>query len=262
MKQLKNDKNYVTLLKVLSVVLLVVLIVLWQWAAEKGLINMIILPAPSRVYAAFIRMVQDGSLLKHIRISFHRVMVGYVLGAAAGVILGFILGAFRSLEILTSCILGLFRPIPPLALIPMLILWLGIGENSKIAVIALVAFWPTFVNTQEGIHQADNKLLELATVLKKSRFEKICTIILPSALPYVFAGLRLSISRAWGGVVVAEMLAASAGVGFLIQYSRELSKPDMMLVGVITIAVIGYLIDTLLKLLHKRICYWHVNSID
>ena len=261
MKWVKRD-NKTTALYTLSVVILILLLLLWQWAAENGKVNVIIMPAPSRILDAFVRMIQDGSLLKHITKSFRRVMIGYVLGITTGVLMGFLLGTFQSLEILSSCILGLIRPIPPLALIPMLILWLGIGEDSKIAVIALVAFWPTFINTQEGIHQTDKKLLELATVLKKNRLQKIVTIVLPSAVPYIFAGLRLSISRAWGGVVVAEMLAASAGVGFLIQYSREMSKPDMLLVGVITIAVIGFIIDSLLKGLHKKICYWNTTSVD
>ena len=146
-----------------------------------------------------------------------------------------------------------------MALFPIFIMWFGIGETSKIVVIAYVAFWPTFLNTEEGVLQADKKLLELAEVLQKSSLNKIMTIILPSTLPYLFAGLRLSISRAWGGVVVAEMLAASAGIGFLIEYSRNMSQSASMFAGVIVIAVIGYAIDRIIKLLHDKVCYWHTE---
>lgn len=241
-----------------SPILTCLLILIWQEASVNGLLSAIILPPPTKIFAAFKRMLEDGSLVRHVGMSFKRVMIGYALGAGSGIIMGFLLGIFKPLERLTSFLFGLIRPIPPLAMLPVLILWLGIGENSKIAVIALVAFWPTFLNSQEGIAQTDTKLLELSTVLKKNRWQKVYSIVLPSTIPYVFAGLRLSISRAWGGVVVAEMLAASAGVGFLIQYSRELSKPDMMLAGVITIAVIGYLIDIILSFIQKRICFWHM----
>lgn len=257
MEQRKNTNTAEKLLKAGSVLLVVALLLLWEACSRAGILNSTVMPSPRKILSSIINLWKSGAMQKHILVSFKRVMTGYAAGAGLGILLGFVLSAIPVLKDLTGFLLGLIRPIPPMALFPLFILWMGIGETSKIVVIAFVSFWPTFLNTEEGVRQADRKLLELAQVLKKSRFERIRTIIFPSTLPYMFAGLRLSISRAWGGVVVAEMLAASAGIGFLIEYSREMSMTANMMAGVIVIAVIGYLIDWLLKILHNNVCYWH-----
>ena len=153
--------------------------------------------------------------------------------------------------------IGILRPIPPIAWIPFLILALGIGELSKITVIAIGSFWPLLLNTIEGVHAADESLLELGSVLEKDRKTVIFKIILPSAIPSVFTGARLGISRAWSCVVTAEMIAASAGVGYLIQYARELSQPAVMLVGVAVIGLIGLLIDSAMMAIQHRILKWN-----
>ena len=248
--------------KVLSVcsVLLVLLIVLyWQVGAERGWFNTILLSSPSDIYKSFQTLWGSGSLQKHILVSFKRVMIGYLSGAGLGILVGFILSTMHSLDRLLSFLMGIIRPIPALALFPLFILWFGIGEASKIVVIAFMSFWPTFLNTEEGVRQADKNLLELADALQKSRINKMFTVLLPSTLPYIFAGLRLAISRAWGGVVVAEMLAASSGIGFLIEYSRDMSQTASMFVGVITIAIIGCAVDMLLRFIQSRVCYWHTE---
>lgn len=257
MKQKKNHNTDKKLLKIGSVLLVLGLFLLWEACSRAGILNPVVMPSPREIFSSISSLWKSGALQKHILISFKRVMIGYVTGAGLGIVLGFVLSAIPALKELTGFLLGLIRPVPPMALFPLFILWMGIGETSKIVVIAFVSFWPTFLNTEEGVRQADRKLLELAQVLKKSRVERIRTIIFPATLPYMFAGLRLSISRAWGGVVVAEMLAASAGIGFLIEYSREMSMTANMMAGVIVIAVIAYLIDWLLKVLHNKVCYWH-----
>ncbi len=249
--------------KILSVcgVLLILLIVwYWQIGSERGWINSILLSSPSAIAASFRSLWGSGSLQKHILVSFKRVMIGYVSGAGLGILSGFILSTMPSLEKLFSFSLAIIRPIPALALFPLFILWFGIGEGSKIMVIAFMSFWPTFLNTEEGVRQADKNLLELANALQKGRITKMSTVLLPSTLPYIFAGLRLAISRAWGGVVVAEMLAASSGIGFLIEYSRDMSQTASMFTGVITIAIIGFTADLLLRILQDRVCYWHTEA--
>ncbi len=256
MKILKNLTPKNRIWYILSVLIVVAVFVYWEVASSQGWVNKILLSSPSKIVSSFGTLIKNGSLQKHIWVSFQRVMTGFAIGSALGIMAGFLLSSSKKLSILTGFALGLIRPIPSMALFPLFILWFGIGEASKIVVIAFVSFWPTFLNTEEGVRQTDPKLMELAAVLKKDRITRIRTIILPSTIPYIFAGLRLSISRAWGGVVIAEMLAASAGVGFMIQYARDMSQTPVMFVGVIVIAIIGYIIDLLLEILYDKVCYW------
>ena len=243
--------------KILSWVSLVLLVILWQWAGSRQLINTSILPKPALILEKLADMILDGSLVRYTLVSLKRVFLGYCLGGGIGLVFGFMIGLNRRLEQFINLYIGILRPIPPIAWIPFLILALGIGELSKITVIAIGSFWPLLLNTIEGVHAADESLLELGRVLEKDRKTVIFKIILPSAVPSVFTGARLGISRAWSCVVTAEMIAASAGVGYLIQYARELSQPAVMLVGVAVIGLIGLLIDSAMMAVQKRLLQWN-----
>lgn len=243
--------------KILSWVSLVVFVILWQWAGSRQLVNTSILPKPALILEKLADMILDGSLVRYTLVSLKRVFLGYCLGGGIGLVFGFMIGLNRRLEQFINLYIGILRPIPPIAWIPFLILALGIGELSKITVIAIGSFWPLLLNTIEGVHAADESLLELGRVLEKDRKTVIFKIILPSAVPSVFTGARLGISRAWSCVVTAEMIAASAGVGYLIQYARELSQPAVMLVGVAVIGLIGLLIDSAMMAVQKRLLQWN-----
>ena len=243
--------------KILSWVSLVVFVILWQWAGSRQLVNTSILPKPALILEKLADMILDGSLVRYTLVSLKRVFLGYCLGGGIGLVFGFMIGLNRRLEQFINLYIGILRPIPPIAWIPFLILALGIGELSKITVIAIGSFWPLLLNTIEGVHTADESLLELGRVLEKDRKTVIFKIILPSAVPSVFTGARLGISRAWSCVVTAEMIAASAGVGYLIQYARELSQPAVMLVGVAVIGLIGLLIDSAMMAVQKRLLQWN-----
>ena len=242
---------------ILSWVSLVVFVILWQWAGSRQLVNTSILPKPALILEKLADMILDGSLVRYTLVSLKRVFLGYCLGGGIGLVFGFMIGLNRRLEQFINLYIGILRPIPPIAWIPFLILALGIGELSKITVIAIGSFWPLLLNTIEGVHAADESLLELGRVLEKDRKTVIFKIILPSAVPSVFTGARLGISRAWSCVVTAEMIAASAGVGYLIQYARELSQPAVMLVGVAVIGLIGLLIDSAMMAVQKRLLQWN-----
>ncbi len=243
--------------KILSWVSLGVFVILWQWAGSRQLVNTSILPKPTLILEKLADMILDGSLVRYTLVSLKRVFLGYCLGGGIGLVFGFMIGLNRRLEQFINLYIGILRPIPPIAWIPFLILALGIGELSKITVIAIGSFWPLLLNTIEGVHAADESLLELGRVLEKDRKTVIFKIILPSAVPSVFTGARLGISRAWSCVVTAEMIAASAGVGYLIQYARELSQPAVMLVGVAVIGLIGLLIDSAMMAVQKRLLQWN-----
>lgn len=232
------------------------LIIVWQILGNRGMINQSIMPKPSTLVEKLIPVIENGSLLHNLVASLKRVLIGYVIGAFMGIILGIIIGFFPIAEKLTTIMVGLFRPIPALACIPLLILALGIGEESKIAVIVIGSFWPVLLNTIQGIRCVDDKLIQLGNVLEKSRFQVITQIIIPSAFPSIFTGLRLGISSSWTNIVAAEMIAASAGMGYMISYAREMSQPAQVLIGIFSIGLVGLLIDVIVIALQKKIVYW------
>ena len=150
-------------------------------------------------------------------------------------------------------ILEFIRHIPPIACIPMLILWLGIGESSKMAVIILAAFFPIFLNTLNGVINCDSKLLEVGDIFGFSIREKFFKIILPSAIPYVTVGMRLGLGYSWRALIGAELIAASSGIGYMIMDAEQLSRPDIIIVGIVTIGMLGYIIDLLFFSLTAKI---------
>ena len=244
-------------MNILSWVILIGVLVMWEVGGNLGWVNPTILSKPSRVLSKFLQMAGDRSLLKHIVASLLRVLKGFFIGAGIGLLLGLLIGLSERLEAVANLFVGILRPIPPIAWIPLLILALGIGEESKVTVIAIGSFWPMLLDTIHGVKSTGKDLLELGRVLEKSKLTVITKIILPSAVPAIFTGARQAISRAWSCVVTAEMIAASSGVGFLIQYARELSQPALMFVGVAMIGLIGVMIDIIMMRLEKRLLFWN-----
>lgn len=241
----------------LKIIAPIVLILVWFAGSTGGKINANILPSPVKVVLTFVNLISNGKLEHNLVISFLRVLKGFAIGAGAGVLVGIGMGLSQKLNKILSSLVGIFRPVPMIAWIPMLILWLGIGESSKVAVIVIGTFWPVLLNTIAGIHSVDKKLLEVAIVLEKDRAQVLGKVILPSAIPSIITGIRLGFGTAWTCVVAAEMIAASSGVGYMITYARELSQPDVVLVGVFTIGVVGLLIDTVILRIQKRLLRWN-----
>jgi sulfonate transport system permease protein len=238
----------------------VLLVVVWAVSSDLGLINSHILPSPKKEVDTFLNLVQSGKLQRHLIVSGGRVLKGFLIGAGAGLLIGSLMGFSKLIHKLLISVVGIFRPIPMIAWIPLLILWLGIGEEPKVTVIAIGSFWPVLLNTIQGIHSVDPKLLEVASILEKSKWTVVTKVVLPSALPSIFTGIRLGIGSAWTCVVAAEMIAASQGIGFLITYAREMTQVHVVLVGVFSIGLIGLLIDTLILKLQNHILKWSVNT--
>jgi len=241
----------------LPVVFPLIILLFWEYAGRNGLVSPVIIPAPSRIQQAYSRMLSSGALIRHIKVSFGRVITGYAIGAAAGLTLGIVIGLFRYVERSTILIVNILRPIPMIALVPLLILFFGIGETSKVFLIALGAFWPIFMNTQHGIKSVDVKLLEVAYELQKSQLETLWKVIFPSSLPSIFVGVRLGASTAWMCVVAAEMIASSTGVGYMLMYARETMQTPVMYLGVLIIGLFGLLIDFGLTNLQKFLLRWN-----
>jgi sulfonate transport system permease protein len=244
----------------ISLILPIVIILFWYIGSSNGSFNVSIIPTPQKVGNAFLKMIENGSLWQHILASFGRVIRGFAIGAVTGIILGLFIGLYFRLNQLFAALIGVLRPIPPIAMIPLFIMWLGIGEQSKIALVTVGAFWPVLLNTIAGVQSTDSKLIEVAKVFGKNKLLILKDIIIPSTIPSLFTGLRLSISTAWSCVVAAEMIAADKGVGYLIMYARQMSKPAELFVGIISIGVIGLAIDILFQLIQKKVVYWNKVS--
>lgn len=241
---------------VVAVIAPVAVVVLWGLASHFGLIRASILPSPQRVWETLVSLCASGQMAEDLSISMIRVLRGFALGAVAGLVLGCIMGFSKTVNKVLGSLVSILRPVPMLAWIPLFILWLGIGENSKTAVIFLGSFWSVLLNTIHGIQSTDKKLLEVAQILKKNRLQIIYHVYLPSALPSVFTGLRLGMGAAWTCVVGAEMIAATSGIGYMISYARELAQPAKVFAGIIVIGAVGLIIDQVLLRLQKVLLKW------
>lgn len=248
---INNAKNYL----VLSVLPLA-LIFFWEGMASCGLTNKAILPAPSVIFASFLNLIVSGDLMTNIFISLQRVLKGFVVGGTAGVVTGFLIGYSKKFELLTRLLLGVLRPIPIIAWIPLLILWAGIDELSKVLVIAIGSFWPVLLNTIYGVKNVDDKLLEVAAIHGKNKWELIRQVILPASLPAIFTGLKIGLGIAWMCVIGAELIASSSGLGYMLILASETFRSDVMLVCVMSVGLIGYFLELLLIMMERRFIVW------
>lgn len=221
----------------------VVLLLVWAACSYASLWSSYVLPGPGGVAVAAWQMLTNGSLQKHILVSFYRVFAGFFLALLLAFPLGVLSGMYSRCHAFFQPLLEFIRHIPPLALMPMLILWFGIGEMPKLLIVVLATFFPIFLNTLHGVEQCDAKLIEVGKSFKMTRREIFRRIILPSALPAVLVGMRLGLGYSWRALIGAELIAASSGIGYMILDAEQLARPDVVLVGVLIIGGLGSLID-------------------
>ena len=238
----------------------IILVIFWAIGTNTKFLSNSIFPTPQKLIGAWKEMILSGKYLTHVISSFARVIKGFFIGSLLGVSFGIIIGLFAGAKKSTVALIGMLRPIPAIALIPLFILSLGIGETSKVAVIVLGSFWPILINTIAGLSTTDPKLLEVGTIFDKSKREVLFRIIFPSAAPYIFTGLRLGVSSSWTCVVAAEMIAASSGIGYLISYGREMAQPATLFIGVFSMGIFGLIIELLVINLQKKAIYWVPNA--
>ncbi len=256
----KESEERILLFHIVKVIAPFLLILIWYYGAVSGKINQAILPGPQRVWGTFISMLKSGKLLINLEVSAVRVIRGFAIGASAGLILGIFMGLSKWINAFLGSLVGILRPIPMIAWLPLLILWLGIDDDSKNAIIAIGTFWSVLLNTIHGIQSVDPKLKEVAAVLEKQPQIVLLKVVLPAALPGIFTGIRLGMGTAWSCVVAAEMIAASKGIGYMIMYARELSQPDVLLVGMLSIGIVGLLIDAGILRLQRFLLRWNVEK--
>lgn len=228
----------------------------WQVLSMLGVIRPALLPSPAQVTEMIWQLTYSGELVKHVLSSGIRVLQGFLLAAACGLIFGVSIGLSRRAGRFAELSIQLIKPIPPIAWIPLAILWFGIGEGAKIYIIFIGAFFPVLVNTIDGIRQTDGRFVELAQILEVPRGRFIRKVILPGALPQIMTGLRIGLNISWMCVVAAELIAASSGIGFLIMDARQLSQTDVVLAGMIVMGILGKLSDDLLNTIERRLITW------
>lgn len=244
-------------LRTLSVLLFFTLWYGVTWANRAAhWFNPLLLPPPDKVLDAGIELVRTGELQHDIAASLYRVVVGFLIASILGVTTGLLVGTWRTLEDLLDPMIELLRPIPPLAFLPMMVLWFGIGEGSKIAFIAYAAFFPVFTTTLEGIKFVDPVLLRAAASLGATRTEMFRYVILPAALPAIITGLRLAFGLSFFVIVAAEFIAADSGLGYLINDARTFFLVSNMLLGAAVIGIIGFLFNVGLRRLETALLRW------
>ncbi len=229
-----------------------VLGLLWWAATSAGLWSPYVLPGPQRVWRAFTVMVGRGELALHVMMSLRRVLVGFSISFSLAFFLGALAGWSRGTEYYGP-LLEFFRHVPPLSMIPLLILWSGIGETTKIVIIVLASFFPMFLNVKKGIAGCDPGLLEVGRSLRFSQWKLFSRIALPNALPDVLTGMRVGLGYSWRAIVSAEMIAAASGLGYLILDSQQMSRSDKVMVGIVVIGTVGFACDRIFAVLIRRL---------
>lgn len=228
----------------------------WETAPRLGLIDSYLLPPISGILVDLGRMALTGELFVHIGTSLLRVLAGFLIGAAVGGGLGMAVGLSRRTERMLDPTLQAVRSIPSLAWVPLLLLWMGIDEAPKVTLVAIGAFFPVYLNVVAGIRSVDRKLVEVGQIYGFGQAELVRRIILPAALPSVITGLRTGLGIGWLYVVAAEMIAASAGLGFVLTDGRELSRADLIFGSILLLALSGKVTDGLLLRAERRLLAW------
>ncbi|MGE6719583.1 ABC transporter permease [Peribacillus frigoritolerans] len=237
-------------------VLPVVVLIAWQALGSVGILPAQLFSSPLLIVMTFIDLVQSGEMGMHLQISLTRAFLGFALGGFLGLLLGVIVGMQKKSEEYLNPSIQMLRTVPLLAITPLFIMWFGFGELSKVLLIALGAFFPLYLQTFLGLRNVDKKLYDVALILEFSRREQITKLMIPAALPNILLGIRLALSAAWMCLVVAELLGADRGVGFMIQDARSFMQTDVVFVGIIIFALAGKISDSFVRFLENHLLKW------
>ncbi|GAA3876749.1 ABC transporter permease [Leifsonia kafniensis] len=229
----------------------VLILAVWQFGASTGLVSTTQLPSPAMVWQAAVELADRGKLGLYVAISTQRVLIGFALGAALGLAIGAVVGLSRIADILVAPTLGAIRAVPSLAWVPLLLLWLKFGEDSKIALIMIGAFFPVYTTVTQALRHVDKQLVEAGRAFGLRGVALFRTVQLPAVIPSVISGLRLALAQAWLFLVAAEMLGASMGLGFLLTESGGNGRVDRILLAIVLLAVLGKLTDALVGLFER-----------
>ncbi|WP_295041986.1 ABC transporter permease [uncultured Paracoccus sp.] len=232
------------------------LVALWTLGSALGLIDPRILSAPWTVIEAFGKLIAEGRLQDHFAISAWRAITGLVIGVAIGTVLAVIAGLSRWGEAIIDGPVQIKRAVPTLALIPLLMLWFGIGEEMKIITIVLAVIVPIYIHTHNALRGIDNRYVELSETLNLSRWDFIRQVVLPGALPGFLLGLRFAVTLCWVSLVVVEQVNATSGLGYMINLARTYGQTEIIIAGIVVYAVLGLASDAAVRLVERRALSW------
>ncbi|EIV6852212.1 taurine ABC transporter permease TauC [Klebsiella aerogenes] len=246
----------------LSVATLAVLLAIWWAVTAMQLISPLFLPSPWQVLQKLLTIAgpqgfMDATLWQHLAASLTRIAIALVLAAIVGVPVGIAMGLSPTVRGMLDPLIELYRPVPPLAWLPLVIIWFGIGETPKILLIYLAIFAPVVMSTLAGVKSAQQVRVRAAQSLGASRAQVLWLVILPGALPEILTGLRIGLGVGWSTLVAAELIAATRGLGFMVQSAGEFLATDVVLAGIAVIAIIAFVLELGLRALQRRLTPWH-----
>ncbi|WP_274652048.1 aliphatic sulfonate ABC transporter permease SsuC [Paenibacillus humicola] len=235
----------------------VLLIIVWQLLGTAGFIPARVLPTPLAIVKAAIALSSSGELFEYIGISTQRALIGFAIGAAIGFALGFLNGIAPMMEKLTDTSMQMLRTIPHLSLIPLVILWFGIGEEAKIFIVALGVMFPVYLNTLHGIRSVEPGLIEMGRIYGLSGWKLFRTVILPGALPSILVGIRFALGIMWITLIVAETISSDSGIGYMAMNAREFFQMNVVVLSILLYAILGKLSDSIAKYMERSWLKWH-----
>jgi NitT/TauT family transport system permease protein/taurine transport system permease protein len=234
-----------------AAVSLTVVLVLWQLSVGT-LLNAALVATPAATFSKAWSMIQSGELFGHVAVSLRRVIIGYVTGCFLGIFLGAIIGRYRLVADFLDPIIELIRPISPVALVPLAMLWFGIGESSKYFIIIYATIVVVLLNTAAGVSRTPEMRIHAALCLGATDLQLFWKVILPSAVPYILTGMRVALGFSFMGIVAAELIGAREGIGFLIMNSQMLMQTSQLFVGLLTLGILGLIVDRIFRALLTR----------
>ncbi|MBW3690437.1 taurine ABC transporter permease TauC [Aeromonas dhakensis] len=250
----------------ISLLTLGALLVLWWLVARLGLISPLFLPPPAQVLQQFSTLAgpqgfMDATLWQHLAASLQRILIALAAATLCGVTVGLAMGLSPTLRGMLDPLIELYRPVPPLAYLPLMVIWFGIGETSKVLLIYLAIFAPVAMATLAGVQGARQVRLRAARALGANRWQVLWYVIVPGALPDMLTGLRIGLGVGWSTLVAAELIAATRGVGFMVQAAGEFLATDVVLAGILVIALIAFTLELGLRALQRRLTPWHGEGL-
>lgn len=253
----KNEKVFSAAISIFLFLLI------WQLATSFTEVGQV-MAGPIEVLHAFlvalVEPIGTHTIEGHILWSLSRVLIGFAIGSILGIILGIAMGWFKVVSAIFRPIFEILRPIPPIAWIPLSILWFGLGESSKYFLIMYSAFCAVTMNAYSGVKSVDTELIDAAKMLGANNKQVFTTIVLPASVPQIFAGLQIAIGTSWATVVAAEMVRSSEGVGWVIVKGQDSNSTVQILVGIVAIGIIGYILAVVMRKIESRLCRWSVRG--